>query len=124
MRTSELLSKSPSIVSLLNISSLESPLQENLQVALFETQLLFLASHERAHHMLSHVRATPKDAFSIWTETPDTSETAALDRQAQELHADSFAVWQVLSNDFNAPDSLLGLIRLERKSISDEELLG
>src|ERR1017187_6269351 len=55
MRTSEILSTSPSIVSLLGPSPIELPRQEGLKMALFAIQLGFLALHERAHHILGHV---------------------------------------------------------------------
>jgi hypothetical protein len=124
LRTSELLSKSSSVVSLLGLPTLEPPQQEGLSTALFLFQLSFLTLHEFAHHILGHVGAgSSEGAFSIWTEALDKAKTTALERQAQELHADSLAVWYLLNHQFRAQDSVPGMLRLDR-TISDDELLG
>jgi|SRR5580658_4234972 tetratricopeptide (TPR) repeat protein len=124
LRTSEVLSRSSSVISLLGFETLEPLQQEGLSSALFLLQLSFLALHEYAHHLLGHVATSSKSAFNMWTEALDEAKTKGLERQAQEIHADFLAAHYLLDRHLRAQDSIIGMLRLDRKSIADEELLG
>lgn len=95
MDASRRLSRSAVAVQLLRLDSrtLEPDI---LQGFLAQIQLLFLISHEYTHHV--HQHSTRRDQGRVWTEFPHGTTCGNIDFQAQELDADGYATYLVLTH--------------------------
>jgi len=89
----EQLSKSAEVVRALGADGAISPV-EAVHATLFASQLGFLLAHEYTHHIHGHHNI----ALEVWTEGLDNSLDGGLDSQAQEVDADAFAAYIVLTH--------------------------
>jgi hypothetical protein len=64
---------------------------------LFATQLSFVVAHEFAHHDRGHL-PHQDSSTDLWNEIPTGGTAGSLEQQAQEVDADGWAVYLVLSN--------------------------
>jgi hypothetical protein len=92
---SQRLSRSQLILELLEMDSL-SLRPDPLFLLLFQLQMTFLVSHEYTHHVHRHVGAEASD--KAWSEFAQDANRGGMDRQAQELDADAYAIYLVLGN--------------------------
>ena len=91
------LSRSPRVCQLLN-SSLAASAPDALQGLLFQIQLNFLVSHEYTHHIHRHCVESEAGANELWTEFLRNETGGTLNSQAQELDADGYAIYLVLTH--------------------------
>jgi hypothetical protein len=94
-------------------------LLESLRGLLFQFQLTFLVSHEYTHHVHQHC-GCPETA-RIWTEFDEEKAIGNLDSQAQELDADSYALYLVLANFVRGSGREGALAQLARRDLPSKE---
>ncbi len=121
-RTSERLSHAPSIAALLDVDPVNPPLIERLITALFSIQFSFLVCHEYTHHIHGHLGESSSVELRIWKEM---RKSAALEAQAQEVGADTYAVYIALTNLFNGSgrDNAISVFALRNKASAAHESL-
>jgi hypothetical protein len=84
----------------LNVLGLNSPnlRPEALSALLFQLQLTFLVSHEYTHHVHQHCGNDVDGLPMLWNEFKRDDNVGGIERQAQELDADAYAMYLVFSN--------------------------
>jgi hypothetical protein len=96
-----------------------------LQGVLAQIQLLFLTSHEYTHHVHKHVSGGYQGR--VWTEFPQGANCGNIDSQVEELDADYYAAYLVLTHLLRGERRQSALIQLERTNMPatdcDEMLL-
>jgi len=90
------LSDSPLVLQLLGIDY-GLVRKEAIHALLFQFQLTFLVFHEYTHHVHRHCDEYEGGLVGAWTEF-QTEANRAIEHQAQELDADSYAIYLVLTN--------------------------
>jgi hypothetical protein len=113
------LSESPTVASLLGVRSSDGKLDE-LNDVLFYILVAFIVLHEWAHHVHGHV---PETVFL--NEILDSGCNGNMERQIEEIAADSYSVCRVLSFLINGDGrSWLTLLKLdaEQANVQDEVL--
>lgn len=111
---SQRLSRSQLILELLGIDSMTlSP--DPLLLLLFQLQMSFLVSHEYTHHVHRHFAAEGGDG--TWTEFAKDATSGGMDRQAQELDADAYAIYLVLENFIRGGGRRGALAQLGRQEL-------
>jgi hypothetical protein len=105
------LSRSAIVLQLLhlNLGALES---EILQGFFAQIQMLFLISHEYTHHVHEHL--SRRDQSGVWTEFPHRANCGNIDSQAEELDADGYAAYLVLTHLLRGERRKSALIQLGR----------
>jgi hypothetical protein len=91
------LSRSPRVCQLLN-SSPAALDPDALQGLLSQLQLNFLVSHEYTHHVHRHCVESEAGVKGLWTEFLRDETGGTINSQAQELDADGYAIYLVLSH--------------------------
>ena len=126
-RTSERLSHAPSVAGLLDVAPIEPALIERLIPALFSVQFAFLVCHEYTHHIHCHVVKSSGEDLRIWREIRESAKGDELDAQAQEVGADTYAVYIALTNLFKGSGrhNAISVFELRNKALisADESLL-
>jgi hypothetical protein len=84
----------------LNVLGLNSPnlRPDALSALLFQFQLTFLVSHEYTHHVHQHCGNDADGLPMQWNEFERDDYLGGMERQAQELDADAYAMYLVFSN--------------------------
>jgi hypothetical protein len=77
--------------------------------------LLFLISHEYTHHV--HRHSLGRSQSGVWTEFPHRAGCGNMDFQAQELDADGYAVYLVLTHLLRGERRRSALIQLGRTNM-------
>jgi hypothetical protein len=100
---------------------------DGLQGLLFQIQLNFLVSHEYTHHVHRHCVESRSEAIGVWTEFLHDATCGSISSQAQELDADGYAAYVVLTHLLRGERRQSALAELGRADISgtdgDELLL-
>jgi hypothetical protein len=94
-QTADRLSQSAAIRQLLDVDPANSEVIEILHITFFSMQLGYLVSHEATHHFHEHFADDQDAALPAQNHVAPTD--GSLLEQAQEVHADSFAAYIVLS---------------------------
>jgi hypothetical protein len=119
------LSRSPVVLQLLRIDpKIVEP--DAVQGLLFQIQLSFLVSHEYTHHIHRHLAEARSGVNQVWTEFPDDASCGNMNSQAQELDADGYASYVVLTfllRGGGRPSALAQLGRTNAPSTEADELL-
>jgi hypothetical protein len=95
-RTCNQLSRSAKVTEVLRTAATEQQ-REAILAELFTTQLTFVVSHEFAHHDRGHFLQRDS-ATGFWDEILAVVAEGSLEEQAQEVEADRWAVYLVLTN--------------------------
>jgi hypothetical protein len=115
---SQRLSRSQLISELLEIDSITlNP--DQLLLVLFQLQISFLVSHEYTHHVHRHVARDAGD--DAWAEFAQDAMSGGMDRQAQELDADAYAIYHVLGNFVRGGGRRGALAQLGRQDLGTLE---
>lgn len=115
---SQRLSRSQAILELLEMDSMTlSP--DPLLLLLFQLQMSFLVSHEYTHHVHRHV--APEGGDDAWTEFAQGATSGGMDRQAQELDADAYAIYLVLGNFIRGEGRRGALAQIGRQELGSLE---
>jgi len=109
-RMCELMSKSALVAEHLKLGAV-SPPRDAVLALLFTNQFAFITAHEFAHHDRGHFRQRSK--AGLWEEIGALDAVGSMAQQAQEIDADAWAVYLVLSH----------LVRGQRRE-STKTLLG
>ena len=113
---SSALSRSPMVAQTLGLGS--ETRCGDFQALLFHFQLAFLVSHEYTHHVHRHCVGV-NGAVGVWTEFLD--DVGSLDAQAQELDADGFAAYLVVTHFLRGPMRPVALATLGREGTPQAE---
>jgi hypothetical protein len=119
------LSRSPFVAELLDLNSGTVEL-DALQALLLQIQLSFLVSHEYTHHVHQHCVESRSGAIGLWTEFLSDATCGSINSQAQELDADGYAAYVVLTHLLRGEMRQRALAELGQADISDtagDELL-
>ena len=108
---SQRLSRSSVAVQLLRLDS-RTLEPEIFRGFLAQIQLLFLISHEYTHHV--HQHSMGRDQDSVWTEFPQETACGNVNFQAQELDADGYATYLVLTHILRSERRHSALSQLQR----------
>jgi hypothetical protein len=87
-----------------------------LQGFLAQIQLLFLIGHEYTHHVHQHIAR--RDQSGVWTEFPHPETPGNIDSQAEELDADGYATYLVLTHLLRGEGRLGAFIQLKTANMS------
>lgn len=90
---------------------------------LAQIQLLFLIGHEYTHHVHRHVAR--RDQSGVWTEFPHQATPGNINSQAEELDADGYATYLVLTHLLRGEGRQSAFIQLNTANMptSDREEL-
>lgn len=98
-----------------------------LTALLFQFQLTFLVSHEYTHHVHQHCGSDADGLPVPWNEFTKGDQFGGIERQAQELDADAYAIYLVFFNFIRGAARSNSLAQLERQDATgiegDEVLL-
>jgi hypothetical protein len=93
--------------------------REIFQGFLAQIQLLFLIGHEYTHHVHQHIART--DLSGVWTEFPRPATPGNLDFQAEELDADEYATYLLLTHLLRGEGRHSAFIQSKTATISAED---
>ena len=118
------LSRSETAAAALSIP-IASEASESIQALLFGTQLGFVLAHEYTHHVHGHLLERGADPV-FPNEILSSHDRGNLNRQTEEVDADGYAAYHVLTDliDGRRRQQALGLLMLEKEkeSVQDEVL--
>jgi hypothetical protein len=92
--TAHRLSRSVAVAQMLDVQQ-TGELQDFLHLLFFDLQLMFIVSHEYGHHLLGHCLYSSDGGYR---QEITGKEDGDLESQAREIHADGYAVYQVVTN--------------------------
>jgi hypothetical protein len=115
---SQNLSRSQPIREILEMDAANQNL-DSLLLLLFQLQISFLVSHEYTHHVHQHVAAEAGEEG--WNEFAQDATSGGMDRQAQELDADAYAIYHVLGNFLRGGGRRSALLQLGRQGLTSQE---
>lgn len=112
-RMSECLSNSTKVVEVFRVGP-TSPEREAILAVLFTTQFAFIVAHEFAHHDRGHFQP-PLSKIELREEVQTADVVGSLERQAQEIDADGWAVYLALRHLIigQRRDLTLGLLKFQ-----------
>ncbi|HWY46703.1 MAG TPA: hypothetical protein VNX70_04940 [Bryobacteraceae bacterium] len=113
------LSRSRLVRELLHLDS--STELDELQELLFDIQLHFLVSHEYTHHIHQHGVKTQNQVSGLWTEFGLDTAGDNMISQAEELDADGYAAYLVLTHFLLDGGRASALVQLGQRDISPTE---
>jgi hypothetical protein len=97
---------------------------DELQELFSHLMLYFLVAHEYTHHVHLHVDSSSTEG--LWTEFQSDTTEASMTRQAQEIDADSYALFLVLAHILRGGARAAFLQQLKQDGLSEtagDELL-
>ena len=123
-RLSQRLSRSPLVLQLLGLDPTVEP--DALHGLLMQIQLNLLVSHEYTHHIHRHCVESPGLVNGVWTEFVHDETSGSINSQAQELVADGYAAFIVLTHLLRGERRQTALAQLGRADMREanaDELL-